>query len=88
LRTQRAATALRAEDLWSAHMSWKPVILCVDDTLSVLEGQKMLLEEKGYRILTATTGKEAVQAFLSHSVDLELLDYHMPEMNGMWPRCA
>jgi CheY-like chemotaxis protein len=63
-------------------MSWKPVILCVDDTPSVLEGQKMLLEENGYRVVTATNGKEAVQAFTSHAVDLVLLDYHLPEMNG------
>jgi CheY-like chemotaxis protein len=63
-------------------VSWKPVILCVDDTPSVLEGQKMLLEQNGYRVLTAKNGKEAVQVFLSHSVDLVLLDYHMPEMNG------
>jgi CheY-like chemotaxis protein len=63
-------------------MSRKPVILCVDDTPSVLEGEKMLLEENGYRVLTATNGKEAVQAFTSHSVDLVLLDYYMPEMNG------
>ena len=42
----------------------------------------MLLEENGYRVLTATNGKEAVQAFVSHSVDLVLIDYHMPEMNG------
>ncbi len=60
----------------------KPVILCVDDTPSVLEGEKMLLEENGYRVLTATNVKEAVQAFTSHSVDLVLLDYHLPEMNG------
>ena len=60
----------------------KPVILCVDDTPSVLEGEKMLLEENGYRVLTATNGREAVQAFAAHSVDLVLLDYYMPEMNG------
>jgi hypothetical protein len=37
----------------------------------VLEGQKvLLLEENGYRILTATSGKEAVQAFVANSVDL------------------
>ena len=60
----------------------KPVILCVDDTPSMLEGEKMLLEENGYRVLTAINGKEAVQAFTSHSVDLVLLDYYMPEMNG------
>ena len=63
-------------------MSWKPIILCVDDTLSVLEAEKMLLEENGYRVLTATNGEEALQAFVSKSVDLVLLDYHMPEMNG------
>jgi CheY-like chemotaxis protein len=47
-----------------------------------VQGEKMLLEENGYRVLTATNGKEAVQAFTSHSVDLVLLDYYMPEMNG------
>ena len=46
-------------------MTRKPVILCVDDTLSVLEGRKMLLEATGYRVLTATNGKEAVQVFVS-----------------------
>jgi CheY-like chemotaxis protein len=63
-------------------MSWKPVILCVDHTPDVLEGQKMLLKENGYRVLTATNGKEALQAFMSHSVDLVLLDHHVVEMNG------
>ena len=42
----------------------------------------MLLEAAGYRVLTATDGKEAVEVFVSNSVDLVLLDYHMPEMNG------
>jgi CheY-like chemotaxis protein len=63
-------------------MPGKPVILCVDDKPSVLEGQKMLLEGCGYRVLTATNGEEAVQAFVSNSIDLVLLDYHMPSMNG------
>jgi response regulator RpfG family c-di-GMP phosphodiesterase len=48
----------------------------------MIEGQKMLLEENGYRVLTATSGEEAVEAFISHSVDLVLLDYHMPGVNG------
>lgn len=42
----------------------------------------MPLEENGSQVLTATNGKEAVQGFTSHSLDLVLLDYHMPEMNG------
>jgi len=48
----------------------------------------MLLEENGYRVPTATNGEDAVQAFMTHSVDLVLLDYHMPEMNVVWPRYA
>lgn len=63
-------------------MRWKALILCVDDTASWLDGEKMLLEEYGYQVLTATNGADALQAFLSHSVDLVLLDYHMPGMNG------
>jgi CheY-like chemotaxis protein len=63
-------------------MAWTPLILCVDDTPSVLEGQQMLLEENRYRVLTATNGADAVEAFLSHTVDLVLIDYHMPGMNG------
>ena len=63
-------------------MRWKPLILCVDDTPSWLEGEKMLLEANEYRVLTATNHKDASQAFLSHPVDLVLLDYHMPGVNG------
>jgi CheY-like chemotaxis protein len=63
-------------------MAPKPVILCVDDTPSFLEGYKILLEENGYGVLTATEGKEAVEVFKSCAIDLVLLDYHMPEMNG------
>jgi len=63
-------------------MSLKPMVLCVDDTSSILEGRKMLLEENGYRALTAVNGKQAMEAFMANSVDLVVLDYHMPEMDG------
>ena len=46
-------------------MIGKPVVLRVDDTLSVLEGRQVLLEENGYEVLTATGGKEVVQLFVS-----------------------
>jgi len=72
----------RAEAFKTERSLRRPVILCVDDTPSILEGQKILLEENGYRALTATNGKEALQVFVENSVDLVLLDYHMPVMNG------
>jgi CheY-like chemotaxis protein len=63
-------------------MAGKPLILCVDDAWNELEDQKMLLEENGFEVLTASNGIDALQAFVSHPVDLVLLDYHMPQMNG------
>ena len=63
-------------------MRRKPLILCVDDTSSVLKGGQMLLEEDGYRVLTATSGKDALQVFASNPVDLVLFDQYMPEMNN------
>jgi CheY-like chemotaxis protein len=63
-------------------MTGKPLILCADDSPGVLEGWKAILKREGYEVLTATNGKEALQVFVSHPVDLVLLDYRMPEMNG------
>ena len=63
-------------------MNRKPLILYADDSIPMLEGWKSLLEQHGYDVLTAADGTEALQAFVSHPVDLVLLDYHMPMMDG------
>jgi len=60
----------------------REMILCVDDQLSGLEGRKMLLEQCGYDVRVAASGATALQLFSSHPIDLVLLDYRMPEMNG------
>ncbi len=63
-------------------LNYKALILCADDSPYVLEGWKTLLELNGYEVLTASDGDDACQAFVSHPVDLVLLDFHMPRMNG------
>ncbi len=63
-------------------MRRKPLILCVGDTSSVLKGRQMVLEEDGYRVLTATSGNDALQVFASNPVDLVLFDQYMPQMNN------
>ncbi len=69
-------------DNWRSAMPRRPLVLCVDDQWNGLEGRKMLLEESGLQVLIATGGAEALQLFASNPVDLVLLDYHMPGMNG------
>jgi CheY-like chemotaxis protein len=60
----------------------RKVILCVDDEAMGLSVRKMLLESRGYRVLTAGSGPDALVLFSSEDVDLVLLDYLMPGMNG------
>ena len=63
-------------------MRRKSLVLCVDDQWNGIECRKMLLEDAGCKVLVATSGAEALQLLASHPVDLVLLDYHMPGMNG------
>jgi CheY-like chemotaxis protein len=58
------------------------VLLCVDDNAWVLNVTKKVLEQKGYGVLTASGGKEAIKVFRANRVDLVVLDYEMPGMKG------
>lgn len=61
----------------------KKVILCVDDNEQSLSIRKFMLETRGYRVLPATSGREAIELFQqAGSVDLVLTDLVMPEMDG------
>jgi len=63
-------------------MTNRATVLCVDDELNSLEGRKMLLESRDYNVFIASSGAEALQLFSLRSIDVVLLDYHMPEMDG------
>jgi CheY-like chemotaxis protein len=60
----------------------QPVLLCIDDNEDVLECEKSFLESFGYTVLTAATGSQGLELASMHSVDLVIVDYVMPEMNG------
>jgi CheY-like chemotaxis protein len=61
---------------------YKPLILCVDDDEGILDLTRTALERKGYRVLTATSGAAALEAFAACPIDAVILDYEMPGMNG------
>jgi len=58
-------------------------ILCVDDEANQLVLRKLLLESAGYRVLTADSFRSALATFLSHTIDLAVVDYWMTGGNGV-----
>jgi CheY-like chemotaxis protein len=58
------------------------VVLCIDDNQDVLECERAFLESFGYTVLTAPSGGEGLELAAIHSVDVVILDYFMPAMNG------
>jgi len=60
-------------------------ILVVEDEPQVLDVSKAMLEHLGYRVLTATTGVQALEVYGRHGEEIALVlaDVVMPEMGGM-----
>jgi CheY-like chemotaxis protein len=58
-------------------------ILCVDDEENQLALRKLMLERAGYRVLTAASPARAIELFRSDAVDLVIVDYYLPGMNGL-----
>ncbi len=61
----------------------KKNILCVDDEQDIRELISELLETKGYRVVLAADGEEALEKMKYESFDLFLIDMSMPKMDGM-----
>ena len=60
----------------------KELILCVDDEENQLAVRKLVLESKGYEVLTAASGRQALGLLRQHPVDLVLSDHLMPGLTG------
>jgi len=58
------------------------VVLCIDDNQDVLECERVFLESFGYTVLTACSGGIGLELASVHSIDVIVLDYFMPTMNG------
>ena len=57
-------------------------ILICDDEAAIREVLKTMLTSEGYDVVTAKSGKEAVELFKKESPDLIILDVSMPGMTG------
>jgi CheY-like chemotaxis protein len=54
----------------------------VDDDASVRESLGLALESENFRIIPASNSQEALEKYFEGSIDLVLLDLHMPENAG------
>jgi CheY-like chemotaxis protein len=57
-------------------------VLVVDDEFGVAEVLQSILEDEGYRVVTAINGKQALARLGEVTPDLIMLDYMMPIMDG------
>ena len=61
----------------------KPAVYVVDDDPDVLGSLRFLLETDGFDVRTFRTGAAMLRALGPASVDCFVIDYKMPDMNGV-----
>jgi CheY-like chemotaxis protein len=58
-------------------------VLIVDDEYAIVEALQVLLEDAGYKVLTAQDGREALRLLGEQPADAIILDVMMPVMDGL-----
>ncbi|MGE5812333.1 MAG: response regulator [Ignavibacteria bacterium] len=74
---------VKAEEKTAPPASEK-IILLADDEMMLRDLLAELLESQGYNVIRVATGKEVLTVLTEElKVDLIIIDYNMPEMNGL-----
>lgn len=61
----------------------QPRILWADDEIVLLRPHILFLQQKGYEVRTALSGRDAVELFGQESFDIVFLDENMPGQSGL-----
>ena len=61
----------------------KKKVLVVDDEADFLETMGAIIKGWGYDLIEAVNGKEAIDVIRNKKADIVILDYMMPEMDGV-----
>lgn len=72
-----------SDDRHSAPHASEPIILVVDDELVIGELLHEVLAERGYTVLIARDGQQAIEMTRTALPALVITDYMMPRMNGL-----
>jgi CheY-like chemotaxis protein len=60
-----------------------PLVLAVEDNPVGLRVLRHVLQRRNFRVVCATSGREAIAAAKEHPVELILMDLQMPDINGL-----
>ncbi|OPA73976.1 DNA-binding response regulator [Paenibacillus selenitireducens] len=58
-------------------------ILIADDEMDMLRILRAYFEKEGYKVFAAADGEEALEIFYREKIDLAIVDWMMPKMNGL-----
>ncbi len=64
-------------------MSREPRILWADDEIDLLKPHLLFLTNKGYELVTANNGRDALDMAFAEPFDLIILDENMPGLTGL-----
>jgi len=62
---------------------FQPHILLVEDEPSIAKGLQMVMNERGYEVDLALTGRDALDTFWASDYDLVVADLRLPDIDGM-----
>lgn len=60
----------------------RKTVLCIDDYETAAAGWCLFLQSVGYGVTTAFSAQEGLQLFATLPIDIVMLDYAMPDLNG------
>ena len=78
----RADWAHKTEGQIPVHQRSRPIVLVVDDSITVRKVTSRFLEKQGYEVILAKDGQEAIELLVDMTPNVVLLDVEMPRMDG------
>ena len=70
-----------SETTGNSFMATRTVLL-VDDDVDILQGMRVVIESRGYRVLTATDGNSGLALAEKEQPDVVVVDMMMPKKSG------
>lgn len=66
-----------------ADIDFEPSVLITDDSNAWRETLGEVLQREGFRTYQAACGEEAIELVRTEHLDLALIDFHMPRLDGL-----